>query len=113
MVVSSAFCSCGKHSADDCRIVYFKPNGKYYLKLKFDSRPGGVFDGTVSGILVKDKQTIIAKVDRLFDGDPDGIYIYRPADEMVSGPISKAEESKYSGLLVDPKFSGLDVATVY
>lgn len=77
-------------------MIYKNPdNGKIYLKNgSFDTSPGGVFDGVVEEIAIVDGY-LFAKVDRLFEGDVDGVYKLQLSNGRVSGPVQLTKDLEW------------------
>jgi hypothetical protein len=66
-------------------------NGKYYLRHRGGTiDAGGTFDGTVEEIGWTEEQ-VLARVNRLYDGDPDRWYALSVRTGNVRGPVSLDE----------------------
>jgi len=100
--------SCKRDDSKEVRIVHFQPNDKYYLGTIRGIEPGGIFDGTIKRVAVIDG-FIVADVDRIFDGDVDGIYLYSLKDQTVNGPIKGERAERYLKMLVAPRSCGIPV----
>ena len=63
-------------------------SGKYYLRHRGGTIDGGgTFDGTVEEIGWTEDQ-VLARINRLYDGDPDGWYALSIRTGNVRGPLS-------------------------
>lgn len=111
-LVLAFFTSCKQSVLDELQIVHFLPNNKYYVKLRSgEMTPGGVFDGTISRIAL-DKNVVVADVDRIYEGDPDGIYMYFFQSGKLVGPVDNEIADRYRKMLVHPKMSTLPVIEI-
>ncbi|HWD93049.1 MAG TPA: hypothetical protein VG938_11960 [Verrucomicrobiae bacterium] len=87
------FCGCKpstKHLVQDYKLERFDENGKYYVIASEDLSGGGVFDGTVEQ-LGFDQNWILARVNRLYQGDTNGWYVLNLKTKQVVGPIQESD----------------------
>lgn len=74
----------------------------YTVQRKKVVEPGGIFEGIVKAI-GWDSDWIIAEIDKLYDGDPDGWYALNLHSSVIYGPLSEQEiraNPQYSTLLI-------------
>lgn len=66
-------------------------NGQYYVVAPGTTLDiGGVFEGTIEMIGWNDVW-ILAKVNRIYDGDPDGWYALNVKTKQIRGPLRPSE----------------------
>ena len=69
----------------------FEDSGKFYLMAdRYQKSGGGVFDGTIEEI-GWDEKWIVARVKRIYHGDPDGWYAVNVQTHQVRGPLAESE----------------------
>lgn len=71
-------------------LEHFEESGRFYVRRNGDLSSGGAFDGSVLE-LAWNNDFIVARVDRLYQGDRDGIYLLNLKDRLLSGPFTEQE----------------------
>lgn len=92
LVISALISGCGQEKktiASGYELERFE-SGKYYLRTRGDTSLGGTFDGTIEQI-GWNKSFILARVNRLYQGDSNGWYLLDLRTRVVRGPISESE----------------------